>query len=65
VETRYRSGTAVTDKAQQPSEQYWVSERSYGEFAEHDDVQASMKNGILSVVIPKARKHEGRKITIS
>lgn len=63
-------------KPQQPHDQtrYWVSERSVGEFArsfsfparvDQDAVKASMKNGILSIVVPKAKKHESRKIQIS
>jgi HSP20 family protein len=63
-------------KPQQPQEQakYWVSERSVGEFArsfsfparvDQDAVKASMKNGILTILVPKATKHESRKITIS
>lgn len=52
----------------------WVSERSVGDFSrsfsfpnrvDQDNVHASMKNGILSVVVPKAKKAEARKITIS
>jgi len=61
---------------QQPKEQakFWVSERSVGEFArsfsfpsrvDQDAVKASMKNGILSVLVPKAKKHESRKIAIT
>jgi len=70
--------TAVsTEQAQQPKEpeaRFWVSERSVGEFArtfsfpariDQDAVTASMKNGILSIVVPKAKKAESRKITIS
>jgi HSP20 family molecular chaperone IbpA len=74
--TETEADTAVThaEKAQQPLEKYWVSERSYGEFArsfnfpepvEQDRVQASMQNGILSVILPKAPTHGGRKISIS
>jgi len=73
------TSTEVTKKeaeAEQPKEQskYWVSERSVGEFSrtftfpvrvDQDNVHASMKNGILSITVPKARKHESRKITIS
>jgi HSP20 family protein len=70
------SVTAQEQKPQQPQEQakYWVSERSVGEFArsfsfptrvDQDAVKASMKNGILSIVVPKAKKHESRKINIS
>jgi HSP20 family protein len=67
--------TEVAAKAQQePSEKFWVSERSVGEFSrsfsfpvrvDQDNVRASMKNGILSIVVPKAKKVEGRKITIA
>lgn len=53
---------------------YWVSERSVGSFSrsftfpqnvDQDNVTASMKNGILSIHVPKAKKPESRKITIS
>ncbi|KAI1004082.1 hypothetical protein K3495_g4125 [Podosphaera aphanis] len=56
-----------------PEERFWVMERSVGEFSrsfsfptpvDQESVRASMKNGILSVVIPKTKKPEGRKITI-
>jgi len=58
----------------EPEHKYWVSERSVGEFArsftfpsriDQDAVQASMKNGVLSILVPKAKKPESRKITIS
>ncbi|RKF65272.1 30 kDa heat shock protein [Golovinomyces cichoracearum] len=54
-------------------DKYWVMERTVGEFSrsfgfpaqiDQDAVKASMKNGILSVVVPKAKKQEGRKIMI-
>lgn len=60
-------------KSKEPEHKYWVSERSIGEFSRsfsfpvrvnQDAVQASMKNGILSIVVPKAKKAESRKITI-
>jgi len=60
-------------KEKEPEVKYWVSERSIGEFnrtftfpvrVDQDAVRASMKNGILSVVVPKAKKHEARKISI-
>ena len=53
---------------------YWVSERSVGEFArsfnfanrvDQDNVKASLKNGILSIVVPKlAKKDTSRRITV-
>lgn len=57
-------------KAEQPKEKFWVSERSVGEFArsfhfpsriDQDAVKASMKNGILSIVVPKAQERKGGK----
>jgi len=70
------SNTEVTkheEKPKQPESKYWVSERSVGEFSrsftfpvrvDQDAVQASMKNGVLSIVVPKAKKNESRKINI-
>ena len=70
------NGTAVEVVKQEPKgpdAKYWVSERSIGEFSrsftfpvrvDHDAVKASMKNGILSIVVPKAKKEQSRKITI-
>jgi HSP20 family molecular chaperone IbpA len=52
---------------------YWVSERSVGEFhrsfnfptrVDQDGVKASLKNGILSVTVPKAAPPTSRKISI-
>ena len=59
----------------QPEHTYWVSERSVGEFArsfsfpnrvDQENVRASLKNGILSVVVPKAQKvNTSKRIEIS
>jgi len=58
----------------QPQDIFWVSERSIGEFSrsfnfpsniDTDAVSASMKNGILSIVVPKVKKVGGRKIQIT
>ncbi|POS82373.1 hypothetical protein EPUL_006772 [Erysiphe pulchra] len=55
------------------AEKYWITERSVGAFhrdfafpvrVDQDNVKASMKNGILSIVVPKLKKTQGRKITI-
>lgn len=52
---------------------YWVSERSIGEFhrtftfptrVDRDAVRASLRNGILSIVVPKELASEFRKIRI-
>jgi len=57
-----------------PKSRYWVSERSVGEFArtftfpagtvEPENVRASLKDGILSVLVPKAPVPENRRINI-
>jgi len=74
-----KTSTSVATQEQKPQQQqeqakYWVSERSVGEFArsfsfparvDQDAVKASMKNGILSILVPKAKKHESRKIQIA
>ena len=52
---------------------YWVSERSVGSFqrtfsfpsrVDSEGVSASLKNGILDIVVPKAKAPEARKIEI-
>ena len=57
----------------QPQSKYWVSERSVGEFhrsfqfparVDQDAVKASMKNGVLKIVVPKAVNKPGRRIAI-
>ncbi|KAI1639906.1 HSP20-like chaperone [Biscogniauxia mediterranea] len=57
-----------------PQAKYWVSERSVGEFSrsfafptrvEHDGVTANLNNGILTVIVPKAKKLESRRIAIN
>ena len=73
--TNTSTAVAKTDEGDnEPEHKYWVSERTVGEFSrsfsfptrvDQDQVKASMKNGILSVLIPKSKKTEGRKITIS
>lgn len=53
---------------------YWLTERSIGEFSrsfhfpsfvEHEAVSAGFQDGILSITVPKAKKHEGRRITVN
>jgi HSP20 family molecular chaperone IbpA len=53
---------------------YWLTERSVGEFSrsfnfptrvDQDAVSASFKDGILSVIVPKAKKHETRRIAVN
>ena len=55
-----------------PKTKFWVAERRIGEFArsfsfsqriEQDGVEASLKNGILHVVVPKSQK--SRKVAVN
>jgi HSP20 family protein len=63
----------VSKQEEAPKSRYWVSERSVGEFhrsfafpsrVDQDAVKASLKNGILSIAIPKAQAPQSRKINI-
>ncbi|KAH8658155.1 HSP20-like chaperone [Xylariales sp. PMI_506] len=58
---------------QKPKARYWISERSYGEFArsfsfpstvDPAGVVAKLDNGILNVVVPKAQKPNPRRIEV-
>jgi len=58
---------------EQPKHKYWVSERSVGSFhrsfafparVDQDAVKASLRNGILSIVVPKATAPQSRKVNI-
>ncbi|GAB7343918.1 hypothetical protein MBLNU457_1871t2 [Dothideomycetes sp. NU457] len=62
-----------TQQEQQPQSRYWVSERSVGEFSrtfnfpsrvDQENVKASLKNGILSIIVPKAQAPASRRINI-
>lgn len=69
----------TTEKApekKQPADKakYWLTERSIGEFSrsfsfparvEQEGVTANLKDGILTVTVPKAKKHETRRIAIN
>ncbi|KAI1825416.1 HSP20-like chaperone [Xylaria intraflava] len=59
-------------EAQQKAK-YWIYERSVGSFSrsftfsghvDHDNVKASLDNGILTVIVPKAKKPEVRRVAI-
>lgn len=63
---------AKTESAK-PKDTYWVSERTAGRFSrtfafsqriDQEAVKASLKNGVLTVHIPKAAKPESRRITV-
>lgn len=76
-----KNGSAVTKASdhkavekKKPAERFWVSERSIGEFSrtfsfptrvEQEGVTANLNNGLLTVVVPKAKKHDPRRIAIN
>jgi HSP20 family molecular chaperone IbpA len=62
----------VTKRGDQETK-FWVSERSVGEFhrsfafpapVDQDAVKASLKNGILSIVVPKSKAPQPRRVKI-
>ncbi|KIW96627.1 uncharacterized protein Z519_02018 [Cladophialophora bantiana CBS 173.52] len=64
--------SAKVDERQPAQQQYWITERSVGEFTRsfrfphrvnQEAVKASLKNGILSIVVPKATP-ETRRIAV-
>lgn len=65
--------SAQKEKHHKKAPKYWVSERSVGEFhraftfpslVDQNAVKANLKNGILSVVVPKATHHEAKRIMV-
>lgn len=73
TEVAKKGGQEVSKKNEAGQPRYWVSERSVGEFhrsfsfptrVDQDAVKASLKNGVLSVVVPKAKAPQPRKIEI-
>jgi len=75
-----KGSTAVTTTGSQevakqgPSKhQFWISERTVGEFqrsfrfdarVDQDAVKASLKNGILSITVPKSKVSKSRRIQL-
>jgi HSP20 family protein len=64
--------TPPQEQVATPQPKLWVAERKFGEFArsfsfsqrvEHDLVTASLKNGILHIVVPKSQKP--RKVAVN
>lgn len=65
---------AVEKSATADRAKYWLTERSIGEFSrtfnfparvDQNSVSASLKDGILSVTVPKAKKHEAVRISVN
>lgn len=66
--------TEQQPKQKRPTERFWVSERSVGEFSrtfsfptpvDQEAVSANLTNGVLSVTVPKAKKHESKRISVN
>ncbi|KAL9102451.1 MAG: hypothetical protein Q9163_002412 [Psora crenata] len=79
VEDEGQEGSKNTEVAKSGGEghkdrpKYWVSERCTGEYhrafafpstVDQDGVKATLKNGILSVVVPKKTQQRGKRINI-
>jgi HSP20 family molecular chaperone IbpA len=72
--TNNAANTTSDDAAAERNKpKYWVSERSVGEFhrsfsfpsrVDQDHVKASLKNGVLSVLVPKAKVGTPRRVEI-
>lgn len=63
-------------ETEKPAEtaKYWLAERSFGVFSrsfnfgdriDPDGVKASFNDGVLTIVVPKAKTHESRRIAIN
>ncbi|KAJ4856955.1 hsp20/alpha crystallin family domain-containing protein [Trichoderma breve] len=68
------SREATAEDATEDTAKYWLTERSIGEFSRNfsfptrvnqENVTASFKDGILNITVPKAAKHESRRITVN
>ncbi|KAK1237947.1 hypothetical protein MKX08_002526 [Trichoderma sp. CBMAI-0020] len=69
-------GEVATTEEKKPADsaKYWLTERSVGQFSrtfnfpsrvDQDNVSANFKDGILSITVPKAAKHEPRRIAVN
>ncbi|KYK55475.1 hypothetical protein DCS_07438 [Drechmeria coniospora] len=71
------SATEVDEKKEsKPADKakYWLSERSIGEFSrsfyfparvDQDAVSATIQDGVLTIIAPKVKRHESRRIAIN
>ena len=68
-----KSAENTKSSVAEPAFKYWVSERSAGEFerqfsfpgrVNQDEVKASLRNGILNIVVPKIVEQRSRKVAI-
>lgn len=73
ADSQVTSKKPTADDNRSSSFRYWASERSIGEFqrtftfpvrVDQDAVRASLKNGVLSVIVPKEAAPKTKKIRI-
>ncbi|SPJ90989.1 probable heat shock protein 30 [Fusarium torulosum] len=71
--TKHEEQSKEAEKKPTDQSKYWLTERTVGEFSrsfnfptnvDQENVTAKFKDGILSIVVPKAKKHESRRITV-
>ncbi|KAJ6025022.1 hypothetical protein N7540_005819 [Penicillium herquei] len=71
--TSVSSSGSTKTPPQTPTSKYWVSERSIGDFertfsfptrVDQDAVRASLKNGVLSIILPKEATPKAKKIRV-
>ncbi|KAH6981737.1 heat shock protein 30 [Ilyonectria sp. MPI-CAGE-AT-0026] len=74
VEPKKAEKTETTEPKPTENAKWWLTERTVGQFSrsfnfhnrvEHDAATANFKDGILSIIVPKAEKHESRPISIN
>jgi len=67
------TGSKEVQKKPEEEARYWITERSVGEFhrsfsfpspVDHDNVKASLKNGVLTLLVPKASRTQPKRINI-
>lgn len=72
-DNRVQKGQTKQQRSEEAGHRWWVTERSVGEFSrsfsfpsrvDQDAVKASLKNGVLTLVVPKAAAPKARKIAI-
>ncbi|RKF81196.1 30 kDa heat shock protein [Golovinomyces cichoracearum] len=73
IQNRVKISGHSENKSKEDTDKYCVLERCVGNFSrtfafparvDQDGVRASMKNGILNIFVPKAKRTSGRKIVI-
>src|SRR5262249_39377227 len=78
IEVKYADGTLTIrgerkDEKEEKKENYYLSERNYGSFqrsfrvpdgVDADNVEASFKNGVLTVTLPKTPEAQRKEIRI-